>query len=98
MTNEQRDKHAKYVDIMHAVQSGVAMKMDIDPSETSPKDLRVGINSVMVSDFAMVNLLIDKGIITRDEYLDSLIEVAEFEKKLYEDMLSNHGGVVAKLG
>lgn len=64
--NKQRQR---YVRAMHAMQSGVAARMTIDPSECIPKHLRVGVNSVLVDVSAVARLLMDKGIFTELEYL-----------------------------
>lgn len=37
----------EYASLCHAMQSGVAFKINIDPGETMPKHLRVGVNSAM---------------------------------------------------
>lgn len=92
----------EYRRAMHGVQSGVAMCQTIgintscSPLESDIgigqhiKHLRTGIDSAMVNDAALVELLIKKGVITREEYFVSLVEQAEQEKKRYEDILSRH--------
>ncbi len=79
-----------YVSKCHAMQSGVAMKMNLDPSETSPKHLRVGVNSAMVDSSALAKLLIDKGIITMEEYEAAITEGMAREVALYEQWLTEH--------
>lgn len=73
-----------YEEAIHAMQSGVAMMMNYDQKATDPKHLRVGINSAMVSDSALVRLLISKGIITIEEYKKALTEEANAEVDRYE--------------
>ncbi len=73
----------RYIDLLHAVQSGIAAMMNYG-NETDPKHLRVGVNSAMINDAALVELLIVKGIITREEYLIELVKQTEFEKQRYE--------------
>ena len=85
MTKEALDR---YEAAMHAVQSGVAYEMPINKAPTEPKHLRVGINSAMVEHYALAKLLMDKGVITTDEYEEALAMAAEAEKKRYEDYLS----------
>lgn len=78
---------ARYKAAMHAVQSGVATKMQIDPAETSAKHLRVGVNAAMVEHAALMQLLFDKGVITVDEYEDTLVRWAEREAEMYRQWL-----------
>ncbi len=89
MSQEDRDR---YKLAMHAMQSGVAMKMNYDPSETTPKHLRVGINGAMLEHSALATCLMDKGIFTSDEYEKALADFAEREAKMYQDWLNNHLG------
>jgi len=83
------EKRQRYLDLCHAMQSGVAMKMNYEGNETSPKHLRTGVNAAMSDGAALAKLLMDKGIITLDEYYDALIESMEREVKMYEDWLNN---------
>ena len=48
----------RYVKAAHAMQSGVAVCMERGTAETTPKHLRVGVNSAMVNDAAIARLLI----------------------------------------
>jgi hypothetical protein len=94
---------ADYQDLCHAMQSGVAAKMvlyagasprsiEASTGETSPKHLRVGVNAAMCDHSALVELLIKKGIITSEEYLDSATEVMAREVASYERELSEAYG------
>lgn len=85
MTKEALDRYAA---AMHAVQSGVAYEMPLNKTPTEPKHLRTGINAAMVEHYALAKLLMDKGIITTDEYEEALAASAEAEKKRYEEHLS----------
>ena len=87
-----RDLRARYLAAMHAVQSGIAMKMNFDPSDTTPKHLRVGVNAAMVDHGGLAALLISKGLITRLEYFEAMAKQAEQEKEMYERELSTHFG------
>jgi hypothetical protein len=89
--------NARYLAAMHAVQSGVAAKMGIDPAETSPKQLRVGVNSAMVEHSALAFLLIGKGVITEEQYFTALADAAEREQALYEQWLTNHYGGTTRI-
>jgi hypothetical protein len=82
----------RYLAAMHAVQSGVALKMNWDPDETAPKQLRVGMNSALVSNGALIKLLIDKGVCTVDEFQAVLADYAEQEQASYEAEIAEHYG------
>lgn len=90
MSESIEDLHARIHAAQHAMQSGVAMKMNIDPGETAPKHLRVGVNAAMVGNGALVGLLIDKGLITEEEYFGKLAEGMETEKQRYEQVLTEY--------
>lgn len=77
------EKRQRYEALAHAMQTGVAYVMEKEPSETAPKHLRVGVNAAMVEHAALANLLVRKGVITEDEYVDSLIEELEREVERY---------------
>lgn len=78
---------------MHGVQSGVAAKMELDPTETTPKHLRVGVNSAMVQHAALVRLLMSKGIVTEAEYWADQADAADEERERYEHWLTLRTGV-----
>jgi len=90
MAETTEQAHARYLKAAHAMQSGVAMKMNFDPAETEPKGLRTGINSAMVEFSALVKLLTAKGILTEEEFMVALADAMEAERALYEKMLSDH--------
>lgn len=81
------DKKQRYLALCHAMQTGVAYKLEKDARDTSPKHLRVGINSALVQDSALVHLLLKKGIITEDEYWDAVNEAMEQEVQIYQALL-----------
>jgi len=79
----------RYATAMHAVQAGVATKMELGGDQTTtPKHLRVGINSALVDCSAVAGLLIRKGLFTEEEYLEALADAAERERDSYEAELS----------
>ncbi len=82
----------RYRDAAHAMQSGVAMKMNYDPSETTPKHLRVGVNSAMSAQSGLVTLLIEKGLITEAEYAEAVAAAMEREAAAYEAEVSRLAG------
>jgi hypothetical protein len=88
---------SEYTDLCHAMQSGVAMKMNYDDSETTPKHLRVGVNSAMCDQAALARPLIEKGIITGEEYEQAIKEEMAREVKRYEDWLNNRLGANGRI-
>lgn len=88
---------AEYRGLLHAMQSGVAMCMEFDGAHT-PKHLRVGINSAMVSHQGLVALLVDKGLITLVECYTALRDAIAAEVKMYERELSEKLGTKVTLG
>lgn len=86
MTQIDRDR---YTAAMHAVQTGIAYIMEKDLTETQPKHLRVGISSSMVTELAVAELLIAKGIFTGDEYEKALADAAEREVGLYAERVNS---------
>lgn len=87
LSEKARALRDKYLVLSHSMQAGVAVMMGVDPQETAPKHLRVGINSAMVSDAALVGLLIAKGLLTYEEYYQSLVDAMEREVQSYKDNL-----------
>jgi hypothetical protein len=73
---------------MHAMQSGVHATMmrmgGPGAGDTSPKHLRVGVNSAMVQVTALVRLLVKKGLITVAEYEAELVDEMNAEADRYE--------------
>ncbi|MHC5779709.1 hypothetical protein [Nostoc sp.] len=74
------------------MQSGVAMKMNYDASDTSPKHLRVGVNSTMVETGALAKLLMQKGVFTEEEYYQTLVQSMQNEVNLYKEWLRERLG------
>lgn len=84
--------------LMHAVQTGVKSKMQYDPHETQPAHLRVGVNSAMIEFSALLDVLIEKKILTLEEFEVSLVKWAKKEVETYEKELSDHHGTKITLG
>lgn len=87
MTDEER-----YLAAAHGMQTGVAYVMEKDPSETTPKHLRVGINCAMSDQGGLAALLIEKGIITLEEYKKAIADSMERERDNYQQLVNNHYG------
>ncbi|MFL6116720.1 MAG: hypothetical protein ACJ786_36000 [Catenulispora sp.] len=90
MTAEQDQE--RYLKAMHAVQSGVMAFMEIDPTETTPKHLRTGVNSAHISVGALAKVLVEKGLITVDELWAANADVAEADVQTYQNRLREHFG------
>lgn len=78
----------RYMAAAHAMQSGVAMDMRQDTTLSDPKHLRVGINTAHADIGSLSRLLIAKGVISEDEYLEAIADGMEREKTDYERRLS----------
>jgi len=77
----------RYKAAMHAVQTAIRLEIETKGEQgagATPKHLRLGINSALVDSGALARLLMQKGIITREEHLEMLAKVAEEEVKIYE--------------
>lgn len=89
---------AEYYRLVHAMQSGVSGEMDANLNNAhTPKHLRTGVNSAMVQNSALVNLLIEKGIITNLEWATALRDGMRAEVERYEKRLTEHYGVMVTL-
>ena len=88
MNKDQYDAYA------HAMQSGVAIEMNVDAGEAAiePKHLRVGVNAAMADHAGLVTLLMEKGFIDKAEYLKAITESMKQEKERYEAILSARTG------
>ncbi len=88
----------KYNALLHAMQTGIAYTLEKDFSSGTPKHLRVGVNSAMVEAGVICKILIDKGIITLEEYQERVLEGLQKEVDMYEREISEHYGHPIKLG
>lgn len=87
-----QEDRKRYEAAAHAMQSGVAAKMNFEPRETQPKHLRVGVNSAMVESAALAGLLIAKGVITEEEYVAAIADGMEREAESYRQEIQDHLG------
>jgi hypothetical protein len=91
VTDEERKEKAvdRYHAACHAMQSGVAMRMEqeLGGGATAPKHLRVGINSAMVETSTIVQILIDRGLLTELEWYERLADAMEAEVQTYERLI-----------
>jgi len=88
------DDTERYLDAVHGMQTGVATIAGMgDAKDLEPKHLRVGVNSAMCNQAALVRLLIAKGLITLTEYQKELADEMERERERYELRVSPDGRV-----
>jgi hypothetical protein len=88
-------RNDEYMALMHAMQSGVKAVTEIQQGDTaahSPKHLRTGVNASMILGSAVVKTLVEKGLITWEEFRDNEIELLKNEVKGYEQQLSDYYG------
>lgn len=87
----------RYIAAAHAMQSGVMQDHALGGDDGSPKHLRVGINTALADQGALVRLLVAKGLITEEEYLAAIADAMEDEQKRYEEALTERMGVEISL-
>jgi hypothetical protein len=92
------EQNARILQLSHAVQSGVSWDHSTGSDDGNPKFLRVGVNMALVETGAIGRLLVEKGIVTRDEYANALIEGLEKEVAMYERRLEEKLGKKVGLG
>jgi hypothetical protein len=90
MTETVEQAKARYLAAAHAMQSGVAMAMNYDTSQTDPKHLKVGVNSALVTASAIAHLLIAKGVFIESEYFTQLADLMEAERDTYTKLIEEH--------
>jgi hypothetical protein len=88
----------RYLDAAHAMQSGVAYELAKGSDAASPKHLRVGINSAHVSNDAITQLLLAKGLIAPEELEIALADAMEREVRRYEALIEAVYGAKVELG
>lgn len=94
MTDEAKAEHVRrWHAAAHAMQTGVAYQLEIPEfadGQGSPKHLRVGVNVALSDHGALVDLLIKKGVITEEEYLEAIADKMEEERDRYQDQLQEY--------
>jgi hypothetical protein len=79
LNDEQKQR---YMSALHMMQSAIAMEIGALGEKGAGADAkhnRVGINSAMAEHSALAGLLIQKGLITQDEYSEAIVEGAVLE-------------------
>lgn len=89
-----RDLGLTAEEALHGLQTAVAYELGLsgksatrdpyDVSGTHAKDLRVGLNAVMCDHAALVDLLVTKGVVTLDEYVERQRRWANEELARYQ--------------
>lgn len=80
-------------ELSHAIQSGVLGDMETGgDAGANAKHLRTGVNIALCQIGGLAQLLIDKGIIGRDEYASAMINALEREVARYEELLTRRIG------
>lgn len=92
-TEDQR----RYDAAAHAMQTGVKAVSHYEAAEISNASLRVGVNAAHVAVAALTKILMDKGIVTLDEYTAANANQMEFEAESYRKRLSDHLGGDTKI-
>lgn len=78
----------RYEEALHGMQTGVkVMVARQGPAYEHAKHLRVGVNSAMSAHKALVDILLDKGVISEDEYYETIVRAMEEERRSYERQL-----------
>ncbi len=75
-----------YYVAMHRIQTAIAFLMNCDPnySAVEPKHMRVGIDLSKSDQAGLATLLIEKGIFTKEEYIEAILKSAQQEADAYE--------------
>jgi hypothetical protein len=81
----------RYNRAAHRVQTAIAFHPDRPRDQY--KDLRVGLDLSKSDQGGLATLLIEKGIITREEYIAAMADAAEREAAAKEDELSVRYGI-----
>ena len=83
----------EYHSLMHQMQSAIAMciGLGIDIG-ASPKHLRVGVNSALIDSGALADLLLKKGLITKEEFGAMVVEKVRADVEDYKERLRQHLG------
>jgi hypothetical protein len=86
-----------YEQALRAMQAGVEMELTAEPSRAAPQPLQVQINAGKCDITALVTLLIEKGVITEEEYGKAVTVQMNIEADGYEERLSERYGRTIKL-
>ena len=79
----------RYINAAHAMQTGVKWEMinkGDSEAATTPKHLRVGLNSCLADLSGLATLLMKKGIFTEEEYVEAMADAMEKERDRYQKL------------
>jgi hypothetical protein len=81
-----KDLDLTYVEALHGVQTAILYDMhnNEEHKATEPKHLRVGVDMSKSDMLGLVSLLMDKGVITEEEYLEYIRLAANQELHMRE--------------
>jgi len=96
MNDKIKDLGLPYEVAMHGVQTAIANEIERGNTFATPKHLRVGVDGSKADMFGLVCLLIDKGIITEDEYVEYMRLGANTELANWEEKYSEQAGLDVK--
>jgi len=86
LTDEEREILNRYHAHGHAIQTGIKVLLGCNAThECEPKHLRVGISLSKTDHAGLVELLIEKGLFTRQEYFQKMEKMAAKERQNYQD-------------
>lgn len=88
---------AEYRRLKDLMNDGVGREMELNWRHT-PRKLRYGLNSAHAAHAAVVRLLLDKGVITEQEYWGAQVDAMRHEVDCYEERLSSAAGKRVTLG
>ena len=82
----------RYAALAHAIQTGVAYDQGAGSQDGTPKHLRTGLNLVLCDHASLSRLLVEKGVISADEYKAAILRGLEEEKARYEARINRQYG------
>lgn len=94
MTQEDIER---YFAAQHAMQCGVKVLMNLPCSDLSAASLRIGINTALCDSASLARLLIQKGLITKDEYEKAIADGMEQEVERYKKNFKEYTGLDVEL-
>ena len=83
----------EYLRLCHAIQTGIVHIIDSGGNLAEPKHLRTGIDITKCEQGALAELLMDKGLITKEEYQEKILKYLRLEVEVTEELLSKVSGV-----
>lgn len=89
-----KDLGLTYEQAAHGVQFAIAHKIGSGWNGALPKHLRVGIDMSKSDMLGLAELLISKGVFTREEYIEHMRLAANHELAMHEDEANQSSGGV----